>query len=419
MIIANISTPLLGLVDTAVMGHLASADYLAAIALGSTIFTFLFWGFGFLRMATTGLIAQASGNNNHESYASILVQGLQLACLIAASLLILQTPIKQFAFYILESTPDVINHAQTYFDIRIWSAPAILVNYVFLGYLIGKAETRKALLLVLVVNIINIILDLYFVNILRMKADGVALASVFAEYVGLVAGLFLIYSNDISLRKLLNNSLKLSTLKDKKWLSLNGNIFVRTLCLISSFAFFTAQGAKQGETILAANALLLNFITFMAFVLDGFANAIEIITGKAIGANNQIMLRRGLLLGSFWAVIFACLFSLIYFLYGADIISLLTTIPDVVATASIYLNWLVVIPIIAVWSYIFDGLFIGATRSTEMRNTMLFASIFCYLPVWYNTQFMANHGLWLALTVFLAARGLAQAWYLPKLLQMK
>lgn len=419
MILANISVPVLGLVDTAVMGHLASADYLAAVALGSLIFTFLFWGFGFLRMATTGLTAQASGKQDKHLTQSVLQQGLVFAIVIASALLLFQIPVKYLAFSLLDSTTSVIDLAKIYFEIRIWSSPAILINYVILGWLIGTSETKKALYLVLIVNISNMFLDLVFVNLLGMTVDGVALASVIAEYLGLVTGLMLLKSTSLNRQSLIPAFSDYKHFINKKWLCLNGNIFIRTLCLIFSFAFFTAQGAKQGETILAANALLLNFITFMAYVLDGFANAIEIISGKAIGANDRAMLRNGLTLASVWALILASLFSLNYFLFGSQIISSLTSIPDVISTANDYLIWLVFIPIIAVWSYLLDGLFIGTTRSNEMRNTMLFATVCCYLPAWYSTQFLANHGLWLSLVIFLAARGLSQAFYVPKILMMK
>jgi len=419
MILANISVPLLGLVDTAVMGHLNSPHFLGAVALGSLIFSFLFWGFGFLRMATTGLAAQASGQQDLQRSQQIIQQGFIFAICIATLLILMQQPLQQLAFSMLDSSPAVIEQAQRYYAIRIWSSPAILLNYVILGWLIGISATKKALYQVLVVNITNIIFDLILVNGLGMTVDGVALASVIAEYLGLVTGLVLLHSQSINLRTLVPNFANAKHLADKKWLSLNGNIFIRTLCLIFSFAFFTSQAAKQGETILAANALLLNFITFMAFVLDGFANAIEIISGKAVGSNNAAMLRRGLLLAGFWALLLALGFSLVYYLFGASIITALTSLPNVISTAQDYLIWLIFMPVIAVWSYLFDGLFIGTTRSHEMRNTMLFATLCCYLPAWYSFQFLANHGLWLALMIFLAARGLAQAFYLPQILKMK
>jgi len=417
MILANISIPLLGMVDTAVVGHLDSAHYLGGVAIGSLIFSFLFWGFGFLRMATTGLTAQAQGANNDKLTHKILQHSLLLAAVIAVTILVLQIPISQLAFYLIDSSEQVTNAARTYFDIRIWSTPAILINYVILGWLIGRGATKQALFLVLAVTISNMVLDIIFVNYLGMDVDGVALASVIAEYIGLIVGLRILIHHGIG-RDIFIRDPVTHRLHTQNWLQLHGNIFIRTLCLIFSFAFFTTQGAKQGDIILAANAVLINFIIFMAFVLDGFANAIEVITGKAIGSKNRQQLKQGFKLSTMWAFSLACIFSVIYFLFGSDIIGLLTTIPEVVDIANDYLIWLIVIPVIAVWTYLFDGFFIGATRSVEMRNTMLFSTLFCYLPAWYLLQPLKNDGLWLALLIFLAARGISQSFYLSKILQM-
>ena len=417
MILANISIPLLGMVDTAVVGHLDSAHYIGGVAIGGLIFSFLFWGFGFLRMATTGLTAQAQGSNNDKLTLKILQHSLLLASVIAVGILILQIPISQLAFYLIDSSEQVTSAARTYFDIRIWSTPAILINYVILGWLIGKGATKQVLFLVLAVTISNMILDILFVNYLGMDVDGVALASVIAEYIGLVVAFKMLLLHGIGLEIVTQD--RETHIQSQNWLRLHGNIFIRTLCLIFSFAFFTTQGAKQGDIILAANAVLINFIIFMAFVLDGFANAIEVITGKAIGSKNKQQLRQGLTLSAMWAFSLAILFSLSYFFFGSDIIGLLTTIPEVVDIANDYLIWLIVMPVIAVWTYLFDGLFIGATRSVEMRNTMLFSTLFCYLPAWYLLQPLENDGLWLALLIFLAARGISQSFYLSKILQME
>ncbi|MDH5358028.1 MAG: MATE family efflux transporter [Gammaproteobacteria bacterium] len=418
MIMANISTPLLGMVDTAVVGHLESAHYLGSVAIGTLIFSFLFWGFGFLRMATTGLTAQALGSGNPIESQQVLQQSLLLAVVIAAIILIFQHPVSLLSFYFFDSGELVSQHANIYFDIRIWSAPATLINYVILGWLIGKEATRAALLMVLLINISNIILDIILVNIIGMNVDGVALASVISEYMGLMLGVTLLVRHGINLKTVLfqnDNTLKINT---QNWLHLHSNIFIRTLCLMFCFAFFTAQGAKQGTIILAANAVLLNFMTLMAFVLDGFANATEVITGKAIGKHNKKQLRQGLLLTGYWSFIIACLCSLSYLLFGSYLITLLTDISEVTETANHYLIWLIIAPIIAVWSYLFDGLFVGATRSVEMRNTMLFATFFCFFPSWFLLQPLGNHGLWLALLIFLASRALGQAFYLPRILRL-
>jgi len=417
MILANISIPLLGMVDTAVIGHLDSAHYLGGVAVASLIFSFLFWGFGFLRMATTGLTAQAHGENNAPLSLKILQHSLLLAVCIAIGILLLKSPIALIAFTIIDSSELITNAARVYFDIRIWSAPAILINYVILGWLIGKGLTKQALYLVLSVTISNMILDLVFVNVFGMNVDGVALASVIAEYIGLAVAIIILIHHGIDRRLFIQDHD--TTLQGQNWFNLHGNIFIRSLCLIFSIAFFTAQGAKQGEVILAANAVLINFIVLMAFVLDGFANAIEVIAGKAIGSNNKHQLSHGLILTGMWMFFIAGLFSVSYIFFGSEIINLLTTIPEVVTVANTYLVWLILMPIVAVWSFLFDGLFIGTTRSVEMRNTMLFSTFVCYLPAWYFLQDYHNHGLWFAMLIFFAARGISQTFYLPRILAFK
>ncbi len=415
MILANLSTPLLGMVDTAVVGHLNSPVYLGAVALGSMLFTFLFWGFGFLRMVTTGLTSQANANND-ASPRDVLIQSGLLALIIAAVLLLLQAPIGWLAFSIIDGSAEVLAEAQQYYAIRIWGAPATLLNYAILGWLIGLSASRSALAVVLVINISNIVFDLLLVNGLGMKADGVALASVIAEYSGLIFALFLLQKRQLVLHRIkLAEELQLM-LANRHHLNLHGNFMLRTLCLIFSFAFFTNQGAQAGDATLAANMVLLNFITFMAYVLDGFANATEVMSGRAIGRHDAAMLKRSLILNGFWSLLTASLFSLVYWLFGNEIIALLTSIDSVAAMAADYRLWVVLAPWLGVWSYLFDGLFVGATLGREMRNTMLFSTFVCYLPAWYLMQGWGNHGLWAALMVLLAARGLSQSVYLPRII---
>ncbi|WP_292440861.1 MATE family efflux transporter [Methylophaga sp.] len=417
MILANLSTPLLGMVDTAVVGHLNSPVYLGAVALGSMLFTFLFWGFGFLRMVTTGLTSQANVNGDIGKPRDVLIQSGLLALIIAMVLLMLQAPIGWLAFNIIDGSAAVIAEAERYYAIRIWSAPATLLNYAILGWLIGLSASRSALAVVLVINLTNIVFDLLLVNGLGMKADGVALASVIAEYSGLIFALALLQKRRLTLHQIqLRQEFRLM-LANRHHLNLHGNFMLRTLCLIFSFAFFTNQGAQAGDTTLAANMVLLNFITFMAYVLDGFANATEVMSGRAIGHNNAAMLKRSLLLNGFWSLLTAGLFSLVYWLFGTQIIALLTGIASVAEMAGDYRMWVVLAPLLGVWSYLFDGLFVGATLGREMRNTMLFATFCCYLPAWYLLQGWGNHGLWAALMVLLAARGLSQSAYLPRIIK--
>lgn len=418
MILANISTPLLGMVDTAVVGHLSAAHYLGAVAIGSMIFTFVFWGFGFLRMATTGLNAQAYGREDPIAMQAVLFQAIWLAVLIAIGLLAIQIPIRDMALWLVSSSDNVEHYAATYFDIRIWSAPATLINYAILGWLIGREASKAALLMVLVINIANIVLDLLLVNGLGMNVAGVALASVIAEYLGLVVGIILLSRYGVNLQAWQLARRWQNFRAGFKGLEVHGNFMIRTFVLILCFAFFTTQGARQGDTVLAANSVLLNFITFMAFVLDGFANATEVLTGKALGRKSPAQLKRALLLTGFWSLMMALLFMGIYASFGQLIIRLLTSIDEVVLLADQYLWWVVIAPIIGVWSYLFDGLFVGATRSREMRNTMLLSALGVYLPAWYVLQGFGNHGLWAAILLFLLARGLTQSLYLPRIMRL-
>jgi len=417
MILANLSTPILGLVDTAVMGHLSSPIYLGAVALGSMVFTFLFWGFGFLRMVTTGLTSQVNGHGSQQETESVLIQSALLASGIALLLLLLQWPIAKIAFSLIDGSAEVLLQAQQYFFVRIWSAPATLLNYAIMGWLIGISASRSALAMAVVINITNIVLDLLFVNVLEMKADGVALASVIAELSGLIFALFLLTRRGFQWQSIdIRQAIK-RFIKERHQLALHGNFMLRTLCLIFSFAFFTNQGAQHGDVVLAANMVLLNFITFMAYVLDGFANATEVMTGKAVGRKDKDMLKASLLMNGQWALAVAALFSLVYGLFHQQIVSMLTNIPAVATLAEQYSVWVIIAPLLAVWSYLFDGLFVGATLGREMRNAMLFSVFVCYLPSWYFFQDYGNHGLWAALMVLFIARAISQAAYLPSIFQ--
>jgi MATE family multidrug resistance protein len=405
MIIANISTPLLGLVDTAVMGHLANANFLAAVALAGLIFSFLFWGFGFLRMGTTGLSAQAFGANNGLELKAILTRALLLALVIALTILVAHPAIAQLSFYLINSQQLIEQLAQQYFFIRIWSAPAILCQYVMVGWFLGMQNTRAPLLIVLTTNLANIGFDLLFVVYYDMDTDGVALASLLAEYLGLLVG-SIILSKKLPPSPPLSLKLILQFDKIRAMLLINSYLFVRTLCLIFTFSFFTIQSEKLGTVILAANTVLLNFQTFMAYALDGFAHAAEALIGRAIGANNKQLFRQSIKTTSLWAALIALLFSLIYAYTGQNIINTLTHLNDVRQQAYLYLPWLVVLPVISVCSYLMDGIFIGANLSKQMRNTIIFALFVVFLPSWYYSQFLGNHGLWLALTAFMLLRSL-------------
>ena len=409
MIASNITVPLLGIVDTAVVGHLDSPHYLAAVAVGATIFSFLFLSFNFLRMGTTGVAAQAVGNNNHDGVRSVMLQAGSIALAIATALIVLQAPLGRLALSLIDPAADVAASAREYYAIRIWAAPAVLLNYALLGWFIGLQNGRAPLLVMLVVNVVNIVLDLVFVIGFDMDVRGVALASVIAEVCGLTLGLMLMrrelrrFPSTTPLRSLMD------TQRLRRLLSVNGNLLVRSFSLMLTFGIFTALGARLGSVVLAANAVLLNFQTLMAFALDGFANAAEALIGRAIGADDNDGLRRAWRNTLIWSAGIAVVFVLIYALLGRPLIGLMTNLDAVSDTATTYLPWLVALPLASVWCFFYDGVFVGATLAKAMRNSMLIATFVVFVPLaLILDDVLGNHGLWLALLIFMLARGLGQ-----------
>jgi len=409
MMLSNLSVPLLGIVDTAVMGHLDHAYYMGAVAIGALIFSFVYWGFGFLRMGTTGLVAQSTGANDQDEAHAVLLRGCIIALALAILLLLIQPVIAWVSFSLINASPEVEHHARTYFDIRIWSAPATLITYVIIGWFLGRQNARVPLFIALLVNIINIVLDLVFVVGLGMTVDGVAWASVIADYSGLALAGFFIWQMLKQHQLNYSKALIFNRQALAKMFSVNHTIFIRTLCLVFTFAFFTAKGAEFGNTILAVNALLLNFQALMAYVLDSFAHAAEALVGHDIGEKNPSSLNRTVKAIMLYSLVFASLFSVVYWLFGSVIIAMMSDIELVRQGAHEYLPWLIVLPLVSVWSFVYDGIFIGATRTRAMRDMMIVATFLVFIPAWYVLQFMGNHGLWLALTLFLATRGITLA----------
>ncbi len=418
IIIANSATPLLGLVDTVIIGHLGAAAPLAAIAVGTLIFNFLYMGFGFLRMGTTGFTAQALGAGDEaEVRASVMRAGL-LGGGIGLALIALQWPIAALAFPLLDAGPQVEPLARAYFFIRIWGAPAVLIHFALIGWFIGLQKTRWSLALQIWLNSVNILLDVLFVVGLEWGVAGVATGTLIAEISTVFLGLILVRRHTRrrkAPRRPLDPAFLLAPAALRRILSVNGDIFIRTLCLIFAIAWFTAQGAREGETILAANYILLQFIVFSAFFLDGFAFAAEALVGSAIGAGERNHLTRAVTLSTHWAAATAALLTLGLAVFGAAIIDVLTTAEAVRAEARRFLPWAVAVPIVSVWCFQFDGIFIGATRTADMRNMMALSLAF-YIAAWFVlAPVFGNHGLWAAFTLFFAVRGITLALRYPRL----
>ena len=406
MILSNVSVPLLGMVDTGVTGHLDSAVYLGAVAIGAMVFSFLYTGVNFLRMGTTGIAAQRFGADDYDGLRVSLGQALIVALLIAFLMIALQAPIGQLAMHLLGPDAKTEIHALEYFSIRIWSAPGTLANYALIGWFIGLQNARIPLLIFLTINITNIVLDLVFVIVLGMKVDGVALASVIAEYSGLAGGAAFAVSwlrrhpGRWPLQEFINIAAY------RAFLSVNANLFIRTIALVFTIGFVTAQGARLGGVILAANAVLMNFQNLTSFGLDGIAHAAEALVGKAVGENRRDALREAVRLTLRWSLFFSAGFAVAYLVAGTTIIRVLTDLPDVREAAVRYLPWMIVSPLISVWCFLYDGVYVGATRAREMRNIMLVSTLVVFLPAWYLLQPLGNHGLWLAFLLFMASRGI-------------
>nr|WP_314521520.1 MATE family efflux transporter DinF [uncultured Lelliottia sp.] len=408
MIFSNITVPLLGLVDTAVIGHLDSPVYLGGVAIGATATSFLFMLLLFLRMSTTGLTAQAFGAKDPVRLARALVQPLILALGAGLLIVLLRTPLIDLALHVVGGSEAVLEQARRFLEIRWLSAPASLANLVLLGWLLGVQYARAPVILLVVGNLLNIVLDLWLVMGLHMNVQGAALATVVAEYGTFFIGLWMVK------RVLAMRGISFAMLKTawhgniRKLLALNRDIMLRSLLLQLCFGALTVFGARLGPEIVAVNAVLMTLLTFTAYALDGFAYAVEAHSGQAYGAREAGQLQEVWRAACRQSGLVALVFALLYALFGGQIVALLTSLPELRELANHYIIWQVVLPVVGVWCYLLDGMFIGATRGAEMRNSMAVAAAGFALTL-FTLPWLGNHGLWLALAVFLALRGLSLA----------
>lgn len=412
IMLANVSIPLVGAVDTAVMGHLPSEVYIGAVAIGAVVFSFLYWGFGFLRMGTTGFVSQAYGARDHDEVANAFARAVMVGLGVGAALILLQWPLGELAMWLFEAEAETERLALLYFSIRIWSAPAALVQYAALGFLIGVQRTPAVLGLQLLLNGTNISLDLLFVLGLGWGVEGVATASLIGEYTAAVAGVLLVRGTLRRLNARVDGPRLLAPGAFRMVVNVNFNIFVRTLCLVFAFSYFTAQGALIGPTALAANAILMQMIAFIAYGLDGFAHAVETLGGGAYGARNLRTFRVAAWTSTQWAALMALANVAVFYLLGGVLIGWMTSLDEVRDAALRYLPWVAFSPLVSVWSFQLDGIFIGTTFTREMRNGMLISLAGYLAAVWPLTAAWGNHGLWAALMVFFALRAVTlYAWY--------
>ena len=414
-IISNFSIPLLGAVDTALMGRLESEHYLGAVGIGGVIFSFIYWGFGFLRMATTGLTAQAFGENDILECGRLLLRATGIGIMVSLLLFIFQWQLADISFLLINASPEVEHLARAYFHIRIYAAPATLCLHALHGVFLGLQNAHYPMLLTVVVNLVNIVLNLVFVQRLGMKVEGVALATVIAQYVGLCLAILLFFRRYRSILTGWNFREVLLLSKLKHFLSISGDIFIRTCCLVFSHAFFTAKSAALSDTFLAINTILLQFINLMSYAIDGLAFAAEGMIGKYKGARDMPNLKRTARQIFLWAFLFGGIITLIFVCFGERLLYVFTNQRSLIQQAEPYLIWIIVAPIVNVAAYIWDGIFLGATASRALRNSVIVSTLIFFSAVYLLIPF-GNHGLWGALTLLLVARGVSLTVLAPKYL---
>ena len=418
-IISNVTVPLLGLVDLALMGHMKSEVYIGAIALGGVIFNFLYWGFGFLRMSTSGFTAQAFGENNDSESIAILFRALLVAVVAGIIMLVLQSPISWLSFKVIGGSPEVEHLANQYFRIRIWAAPAALSLFVFNGWFLGMQNARFPMIIAILVNVVNIILSLFFVFGLGMKSDGVALGTALSQYLGLITAWILFSKKYKNLVQLVSKHKLFNMEFIWRFFKVNSDIFIRTFCIIAVHTFFTSKSASMNDTILAVNSLLLQFLLFFSFFIDGFAYAGEALVGRYVGARSLTDLKQVVRLLFFWGTGLAIVFTILYLPGVKPVLHLLTSQEDVIQNAMPFLPWVIALPLASFASFIWDGIYIGATSSKAMRNSLLASTFLVFVPAYYFLNpLWDNHALWLSILLFSIARGAFQTfWYKSAILK--
>jgi MATE family multidrug resistance protein len=404
LILSNLSVPMLGMVDTAVVGHLPSPQHLGAVSLGATLISVLYFVFGFLRMGTTALTAQAFGAAEPLELRTTLARGLVVAAGLGLLVLAAGPIVTTLSARLFAPAPEILAGFRHYVAIRLFGAPAALATFVLFGWLLGLQDSRRPLLLMLVANGVNAALDVLFVFGLGMAAAGVALATVIAEYAGLALGLVLIRREWRRRGGWPGWGPILIADRFRRLLVVNRDLFLRSLMLESAFLAFTALGSRQGALILAANAVLMNFFTLAAYGLDGFAHAAEAMVGRAIGARDRPGFLAAVRAGFANAAVLATAMTLLFWLLGPWLVRLMTDLPEVRAAALAFLPWVALLPAVSVWAFLFDGVFFGATRTAELRNGMAAALALFALLAWLLLPPFGNHGLWLAFLIFLAGR---------------
>ncbi len=407
-IVTNITVPLLGMVDLAIVGRLGDTKYIGAIAIATMIFSMIYWLFGFLRMGTSGFTAQAYGAGDIKGAADILLRSLLVGLSAALCLIVLQQPIIDLAMSIVSGSEELKAIARRYFFVNIWGAPALLSMYSFKGWFIGMQNSNIPMLIAIVINVVNICLSYIFVFILRLDIEGVALGTVIAQYVGLGMAVWFFISRYQYFVKLINVAQSIVWDEMKRFFRVNFDIFLRTICLIAVFSFFPIAGSRFGDDTLAINTLLMQFFTLFSYIMDGFAYAGEALTGRFIGAADRVSLRRSIRVNFMLGIGLTLIFTLIYSFGGEYLLRILTDKQRIIDLSAQYYLWVLLVPIAGFSAFLWDGIFIGATASRAMLYAIAVATALFFVIYISFVSILGNNALWLALIVFLAARGLGQ-----------
>lgn len=416
-IVSNITVPLLGLVDVAIVGHLGSAVYIGAIAVGGMLFNMIYWIFAFLRMGTSGMTSQAYGSRDLNEVTRLLLRSVGVGLLIALAMLALQYPIQALAFRLIDATPEVQQWAQLYFSICIWGAPAVLSLYSFTGWFIGMQNSRFPMMISIIQNIVNIVASLTLVYVFHLKVAGVALGTLTAQYAGalMAVWLWMRYYRILRKRVVWRNLWQREPML--RFFRVNRDIFLRTLCVVAVTVYFTSAGARQGDVVLAVNTLLMQFFTLFSYIMDGFAYAGEALGGRYYGAGNAPEFRRTTGRLFMWGGGIAIVFTLLYAVAGEAFLRLLTNDSQVIAAADTYYYWVLAIPVVSFTAFLLDGLFIGTTSTHLMLPSMAVAAA-TFFAVFFGLQhILDNHALWLAFLLYLGMRGVMEALLGKKLLK--
>ena len=403
-IIANITTPLLSLVDVAIVGNMGSAVYIAAIAIGGTIFNMLYWPFAFLRMGSSGMTAQAYGANDSKQCSLVLYRSLAVAMIVGISIIALQYIIAQFAFLFMDISGNTLKYSQSYFEVCIWGAPAMLGSFALSGWFIGMQNSRATMWISIFINLLNISTSLILVYLFDMGIRGVALGTLTAQWGGFLLGLIIVKLKYSLASQPISEILNRNGLK--RFFSINIDIFLRTLCLVAVTLWFTRAGAQQSNIILAVNTLLMQLFILFSYFMDGFAYAGEALVGKYIGAQQPQQLKACIKSLFHWGIAMAILFTLIYLIGGESFLALLSSDMHVINASATYFPWAVVIPLCGFMAFVWDGVFIGATRTRAMLYSMAIAMTIFFTLYFILTPHLGNHALWIAFLCYLITRGL-------------